>query len=277
MSDPASRRVFLRSLPDGPVPGRHSSGARRRTAALQRFLLPLELVARDALPVEGRVQLLVVASRDWRRLSSYPYGLPFARTGNGLVSLIVPADYPTRLTGRFDELLLTAGRGGVRAPGDIHEFLDLLVGHEWGHAVANRSGLRTRVKWFDEVVATYLFAQGLRAADELATLERLRRWAALQIAATADRRGALDGFEYPRGKMPLARMLWYQGIFTQQALSLSAERGWSFARAMAARLPAADRGALARALVDEEPSFRPWFAVFAPDAEEPAGGAGVDG
>jgi len=273
MSDPASRRVFLRALPDGLVPGRHSSGSRRRTAALQRFLLPLERAAREALPVQGQVQLLVAASRDWRRLSSYPYGLPFARTGERQVSLIVAADYPPRLTGRFDRLLLAAGRGGVRAPGDIREFLDLLVGHEWGHAVANRSGLRTRVKWFDELMATYLFAQGLRAAGALATLERLRGWAALQVAATRDQSGALDGFEYPRGKMPLGRMLWYQGVFTEQAIALSERRGWEFPGAIAARLPAVHRGALARALVEVEPGFRPWFAVFAQEDEVPGGGA----
>ncbi len=270
--DPASRRVYLRSLPDGLVPGRHSPGARRRTAQLQRFLRPLEGAARDALPIRGRVQLLVAAARDWRRLSSYPYGLPFARTTADLVSLVVAADYPPRLTARFDDLLLRAGKSGVRAPGDVREFLDLLLGHEWGHAAANRAGLRTRVKWFDELMATYLFAQALRAAGAEGPLTRLAAWAEVQTAATAVERGALDGFEYPRGKMPFARMLWYQGVFTERALTLSAERGWDFPRSLADRLPAADRGELARALVDVEPGFRPWFAVFAPEDDLAPGG-----
>jgi len=272
MHDPASRRVFLRALPDSLVPGRHSAGARRRTAFLQRFLLPLERVAQAALPLDGDVQLLVVAPKDWRRISSYPYGLPFARSSPRLVSLVVAADYPPRLNARFDSLLLAAGRGGVRAPGDIREFLDLLVGHEWGHAAANRAGLRTRVKWFDELMATYLFAQGLRAAGESGALARLRAWAALQIAATAGQGGALDGFEYPRGKMKLARLLWYQGVFTEQALAVAERRGWGFPLAMAERLPAPDRGALARALMEVEPGFRRWFAVFAQDGAEAAAG-----
>jgi len=264
--------VYLRSLPDGLVPGRHSIGARRRTAQLQRFLQPLERAARDALPIHGQVQLLVAGARDWHRLSSYPYGLPFARTTADLVSLIVAADYPPRLTARFDDLLLRARKSGVRAPGDIREFLDLLLGHEWGHAAANRAGLRTRVKWFDELMATYLFAQALRAAGAEGPLARLVAWAELQTAATADERSALDGFEYPRGKMPFARMLWYQGVLTERALILSAERGWDFPRALADRLPAADRGELARALVDVEPGFKPWFVVFAPEEGLPTGG-----
>ena len=270
MLDPAARRVYLRPLPTGAVPGRHSKGARSRTAQLQRFLEPLELAARAALPVEGGVQLLVVSAGDWRRLASYPYGLPYARTTRRLVSLVVAADYPPRLTHRFDELLLRAGRGGVEPPGKVHEFLDLLVGHEWGHAAANRSGLRTRVKWFDELMATYLFAQALRSSGDVAALERLAAWAELQVAATVAQRSPLDGFEYPRGTMRLARMLWFQGVFTERALALSAESGWAFPRTLAERLPAEDRGALARALVEVEPSFRSWFAVFAADEPRPA-------
>ncbi|MEJ2287331.1 MAG: hypothetical protein P8Y02_01600 [Deinococcales bacterium] len=273
--DPAARRVYLRALPDPLVPGRYSAGSRRRTAQLQHFLRPLEAVAREALPVEGSVQLLVASSKDWRRVSSYPYGLPFARTSRRLVSLVTAADYPPRLTARFDDLLLAAGRSGVRAPGDVREFLDLLLGHEWGHAVANRSGLRTRVKWFDELMATYLFAQALRAAGGDGTLARLAAWAELQTAATAEQRGALDGFEYPRGKMRLGRMLWYQGVFTERAIALSEASGWAFPRTLAGRLPAADRGELARALLEVEPGFKPWFMVFAPDEGGAVQGAGA--
>jgi hypothetical protein len=71
--------------------------------------------------------------------------------------------------------------------------------------------------------------------------------------------------------MPLTRMLWYQGVFTERALALSAERGWGFARQLAGRLPAADRGALARALVAVEPGFKAWFVVFAQEEERVAG------
>lgn len=264
--DPAARRVYLRSLPDALVPARHSTGARRRSAQLQRFVRPLEAAARRSLPVEGEVQLLVASASDWRQLCSYPYGLPFARTTGSLVSLVAARDYPQRLLARFDDVLLRAGRNGVRAPADIREFLDLLLGHEWGHAAANRSGLRTRVRWFDELMATFLFAQALTAAGDADSLARLGAWAKVQTAASAGWRGPLDGFEVPRARMKLSRLLWYQGVFTERALALAATRGWGFPEALASRLPSRDRGALARALVEVEPSFRSWFAVFAPDA-----------
>ncbi len=273
MRDPAARRLYLRPLPGGAVPGKHSQGARSRTAQLQRFLDPLELAARSELPIEGGVQLLVVSPSDWRRLSSYGYGLPFARTTGRLVSLVAAADYPPRLTRRFDDLLLRAGRAGTLPPGDVHEFLDLLLGHEWGHAAANRSGLRTRVKWFDELMATYLFVQALRSSGREATLERLAAWARVQVAATGLQRSPLDAFEYPRGAMRLARMLWFQGVFTERALELAAVRGWELPRELAARLPVGDRGELARTLVEVEPGFRPWFAVFAPAPGDDAAGA----
>ncbi len=269
MQEAPLRRVYLRPLEDVLVPAHHSSGARRRAAQLQHFLRPLEQAARGALGLEGGLRLLVANHHDWRRLCSYPYGLPFTRTTRHLVSVMAAADYPLRLTRRFDDLLLRAGRGGVRPPGDVSEFLDLMIGHEWGHAAANRAGLRTRVKWFDELMATYLFAQALRASGGSAACDRLRAWSRLQVAATREERAPLDAFEYPRGKGRLPGLLWFQGVFTQRALDLGDARGWEFPLALRAALPAAHRGDVARSLVAVEPSFKPWFGVFAPGEPEP--------
>src|SRR5690606_40170899 len=97
-------------------------------------------------------------------------------------------------------LVLQAGRGGVGAPGHIGECLDLMVGHEWGHAMANRSGLRTGVKWLDEFMATYLLVQALLETGVAESGELLARWTALQVAATKHVKGALDDLEYPRGR-----------------------------------------------------------------------------
>src|SRR5690554_8148536 len=139
-----SARLYLRGLHDEALSARHSQGARTRTAHLLGFLAPLQAAAREVLEPSGEVSLLVVNSRDWQLVCSYPYGLPFTRSLPGTSVVIAAADYPERLKKRFDDLLLAAGKAGA-APGPVSEFLDLLVGHEWGHAVANRSGLRTGV------------------------------------------------------------------------------------------------------------------------------------
>ena len=83
---------------------------------------------------------------------------------------------------RWDDILVRAALSGERAPGDVREFLDLLIGHEWGHAAANLSGLRSRVKWVDEFMATYLFLAALEAAGLGAVKERFTAWARLQVA-----------------------------------------------------------------------------------------------
>ncbi len=271
VSELGQSRVYLRPMADAWVPALHSSGARRRTAQLQRFLTPLERAARVALGVDGAPHLLVANARDWRRLCSYPYGFPFTRTSRGRLSLLAAADYPPRLTRRFDDVLLRAGRAGVGAPGDVSEFLDLLVGHEWGHTVANRAGLRTRVRWLDELMASYLFAAALEAGGLGAARPRLAAWARVQVAGAAQERAPLDSFEYPRSRMGLGRLLWFQGVLTERALELARSSGWGFARALAERLPVADRGLLARTLVELEPGFRDWLASLAAGAATEAG------
>lgn len=256
--------VYLRPLRDDLLPARHSAGARRRAGQLQAFLRPLHEVARVALRSEADVTLLVVDSRDWYKLARYPYGLPFARTaiGGAQANVIVAADHQPRLLQQFDGAMLAAARAGVGAPAQLGEFIDLLVGHEWGHAVANLSGLRTRLKWLDELNATYLFVQALRATSQTDVLVRLAEWSKWQVAGTSTAAGDLAAFEYPRTRAGWDRLLWYQGVFAERAIELSARRGWDYLTELRSVLPPGDRGELARKLVELEPSFRPWFAVF---------------
>lgn len=272
----------------------HSDGAKRRAGQLSAWLAGLQQTAMREFEPAGSVRLVVANARDWRRLCAYPYGLPFTRNEVGTANVVVAADYPERLLHRFEASLLGAGHAGVLPPGPLNEFLDLLVGHEWGHAFANVSGLRTYLRWLDELLATYLFVQASRDNGQQQGVELLRRWADLQVAAGSAAAGSvaanrdvvegtpsglsagwpLDGFEYPRGRTPMPRMLWYQGVFTHRALEVSAERGWSFARELASVLPSADRGELARSLVAIEPSFRSWFAVFGDSAGDATADAG---
>lgn len=246
------------------MPARHSAGARTRARQLQAFLRPLQQVAAPVLAPTGQLTLIVADSDDWRRLCSYPYGLPFTRNGPGgtWAAIMSAADYQPRLLRRFDEMLLVAGRQGLRAPAQLSEFLDLMVGHEWGHCAANLSGLRTRVRWLDELIASYLFVVALHATQQTSMLQRLAAWVKLQVAGTAAYQSDLADFEYPRTRAGWNKLIWYQGIFTQRALELAPERGWSFPLELRKALPAAHRGELARSLVAVEPSFKPWFAVF---------------
>jgi hypothetical protein len=164
--------------------------------------------------------------------------------------------------------------------GDVHELLDLIVGHEWGHAVAALAGLRLRVTWLDELLATVIYLAALRDVGADAVAGRVVAWADLQAAGGDDSRRDLGAFEYPRGRLRFAQSTYFQGVFTRRAWDLVAgehasgrpggdtREPWAFVQALhAAVAPVASaggrhRGDVARALVEVEPSFRPWFATF---------------
>lgn len=222
-------------------------------------------------PVRG-IDLVVVNRDDWRKLFSYPYGWPFTRTRPQGVSIVVAADYPPKLLHRWDDVLVRAAKRGVRAPGAVHEFLDLLVGHEWGHAACNRTGLRSRVKWLDELLATYLYLAALRSAGEEDRTEQLVAWARVQVEGSAPQRADLGAFEYPRGRLRFDDLLWFQGVLTLRAVALVEARGWDFAEALQGRVEAG-RGEVARLLIEVEPSFKAWFTTFAAPAAERSGSA----
>jgi hypothetical protein len=268
MDGSALRGVYLRPLPDPLLPARHSSGARRRAGQLQGFLRDLHRAAAPILEPEGRCELLVVGRDDWRTLFRYPYGLPFVRTRGGQVSIVAAADHPPRVLRRFDDTLMRVTRAGGAVPGDIREFLDLLLGHEWGHAMANLSGLRTHLRWFDELMASYLFLAALRETGADQVLERFLAWAALEVDGPETEAGALGAFEYPRHRMPQPLILWYQGVFARKAAELLERRGWELPLTLREALPGGrHRGDATRALLEVEPTFKAWFATFAPAQE----------
>lgn len=265
MQDPYKRRVYLQTLAHPSLPARYSQGAQRRTGQLQQFLAGLHQVATPHLKTQGSMELLVINQQDWRKLFSYTYGLPFTRSKKNpdAVSIVIPADYPSRLLRRFDPILIQAAKNAQQAPGDLREFLDLLAGHEWGHASANLSGLRTKVKWFDELMATYLFLLSLQDSGADAILERFIAWAQVQVAGGSVERADLGAFEYPRVKLPLTNLLWFQGMFTLRANELLNTHGWDFPLNMKNALTTHKRGDVARALLDVDPGFKDWFKVFA--------------
>jgi len=324
--------VFLRELPDPWLPARASAsrraaGAAARARRVQAFLVPLQRVAAARFELHGHAELWVLAADDWARVTRAPYGWPFTRTrptpasaagaAGPTTAIVVAAEVPGRLLQRFEPVLLGAARAGVTPPraggtvaaaaaagaatleeaplarADARELFDLVVGHEWGHALAIAAGLRTRVKWLDELVATMVF---LAALDEVGASETRRRflaWAEVQVAggATAaaaarprhgQRRPSAEGeprpeaqrrdlgaFDAPGGRLRLPEMVWFQGVFARRAEELVAADGWGFLERLGVALREVDvgrgrdaRGEIARALIAVEPSFRAWFRTF---------------
>jgi hypothetical protein len=278
--------------PSARIPIGGSSGVAVRAHALRTYLGELHAalevgLARSLEPV----RLLILNQTDWTGAAPYPYGFTFfrrLRDGSGVI--FAPADYPGNLLWVFRAVVT---RSSLSAPGRVEEFLDYTLGHELGHAAADQVGIRTRVRWLDEFLATYLYLAALRDAHPNA-LERVLEWGRLLAAnrldcALADslltkpggsrkrindrreRRAAdvtlertdLGAFEYPLVRLPLANQAWYQARFTLYAADLLERRGWDFVREAITTLPkASGRGGVSRALMRLEPGFRTWFGSF---------------
>lgn len=273
-----------------PIGG--SSGLERRSVALREYLGELHVSLETGLNTDLlAVRLMVLSETDWRTASPYPYGFTFFRRlkdGSGVI--FAPADYPQNLLWVFRALLT---RTQQKPPSSLEMFLDLTLGHELGHAVADQLGLRTHVRWLDEFLATYLYLAALQRTnpDSLKTalewgqllsgtnLEcalaspmllkpsgsrtrvKKRREAAQQDSTVP--RHDLGAFEYPLVRLPLANQAWYQARFTLFAAELLEQHGLGFIVSALEVLPkATGRGAISRALVRLEPSFKPWFASF---------------
>ena len=249
---------MLKRLPHPHVPAEHSPGGRRRAVELQRFLARLHDALEPVRPVPP-VTLFVLDEHDWRRFTRLPYGYPFQRSrpGEGY-GVFAPLRYPDRLLERLTHVFAEAARRGGRLPGPLAVFLDLMIAHEYAHAVAVAWGLRARVRWVDEFLANYLYMLALHRTDR-ELYAQARAWAELASRLEPQRR-SLSGFErYPR--RPLGEQLWFQGVFTLEAARMIEESGDRFVRRLLEAAPLTRRD-LHRKLLAAEPGLKEFFRVF---------------
>lgn len=243
--------VYLKSLPQVPV-ARYSAGSRRRAAQLQAFL---RLLKPQLAPI-GDVtvpQLLVLSKTAWRQLSSIPYESAHLRTKKPGLDVLVPAAYPERFLHRFDDLLLKAGQSELKIPGELSEFLDLLVAETWLLGVVKRSGLGTRLAWLDELSANYLFLLCLEGAGLSDLAGRLRQWWAVELAG-----GEPVAINTTGRRLGFARRRWIHGCLGLRAAELSTS-GWAFGLALQQAAKPSNKVAMLQVLITLEPGFESWL------------------
>ncbi len=218
------------------------------------------------------IELWLLDPAEWSRRSPYPYGLPFyRRLRNGRGVVVAPLTYPALYV--LERVATIARQQGHLVPGSLTHFLDLTLGHELGHALADQIHLRTHVRWLDEFLATYLYLAALRRASPL-SLEQVVQWGEALASTEAHcllgnpvllehPRRDLGSFEYGLVRLPLANQAWYQAQFTLQAAKLERQRGFEFITSLLQALPTMnDRGDIHRLVIAIEPSFRTWFRSF---------------
>lgn len=271
-----------------------SVGVQSRAVALKGYLEELLRNLEQSLDQTfAAVRLLVFNQNDWAKNAPYPYGFTFYRRLKNAQGLIfAPADYPARMLWTYREVILQAQKTGINAPGTLEEFFDLTLGHELGHAVADQLELRTRVRWINEFMATYLYLLALKNTNPDA-LGRVLQWAKIfgvdssentidsnlvkpagirrkktqkrleQASASRVNRTDLGAFEFPFSRLTTANQAWFQAQLLQQAHSILEARGSDFILEAREQLKnAKGRGEISKALLKLEPGLKSWFKVF---------------
>ncbi len=271
-----------------------SNGVQARGTALKTYLEELLQSLQQSLAREfAPVTLLVFNQNDWLKNAPYPYGFTFyRRLKNGHGIIFAPADYPARMLWTYREVVLQAQKRGLQAPGTLEEFFDLTLGHELGHAVADQLELRTKVRWINEFMATFLYLLALKSANPDA-LGRVLQWAKIfslgstestinssltkpagirvkkaqkrleQASASQVTRTDLGAFEFPFSRLTTANQAWFQAQLLQQAHNILEARGADFVLEAREQLQhAKGRGEISKALLQLVPGLKSWFKVF---------------
>jgi len=248
--------IYLRSLPTAGLPTNYSpaAGIRTRAAQLQAFLGGLQACASCSLASPGLLKLLVVNRADWRALTSYPYGFPVLRTRRAVTSMIAAADYPSRMLRSFDDILLFSGQTGRYPPGRVPEFLDLLIGQRWGYAFLGLLGVRTRIRWFDEILATHLFRLSLRDYAGHSYWRRCLAWSRVFTAERGDYPPPWT-FVPPKSRTDIVAAVRLHGMLIWGVSVLLDHRGWELFGEVERVLATRKQVGLEDTLVALEPGF----------------------
>ena len=183
-------------------------------------------------PLGGGVHIVlaVLDEHDWKASTDDPYGFPHGNRGDPWI--IYMPSVPMRSV-VVDAMAPIAGN--TRAV----TMLDNIAVHEIGHAIAVERMYgpdpQPSVRWFDELIATYLAYAYLRTRAP----ERAIAWdevTELVLAGTRPEHTSLGDFEHGRFAGP-ADYTWYELAFSRRVQTLYDRQGDAAITALKARLP----------------------------------------
>jgi hypothetical protein len=152
---------------------RYSHFQQRRARQIYSFLLDLQKASNTQLGLSPRLELLVLDSKDWHKLSQSIYGIPFIKGRKALVQLFIPADYPGRFKHKLDEVFLEAA---LKLPGEVSELFNLLIGFDWARAYLKLISKQKLSPQDQLTLTTQLYILALERSGWDGILERLNLW-----------------------------------------------------------------------------------------------------
>lgn len=266
----------------GELPTFYTHGYEGHARDLQRFMTGERAFVEQQLGVDVPLSLAVLDAKQWKRVEhQLPYPMPSV-TGEPSVALM-PADWaqgPDFFPKQSEvdpALVKTARMHGMTWTEASHRAMDLVGGHELGHAALDAFGISPGTHWLNEFLASYVM---------YAYLEHDRRdllWLipAMQAICRVDKpqpHVSLDDFEAQYMRIlstDPANYSWYQGQFMAQVQALYRRKGVSFLREMRKEFPPGEqRFALGNAetlrrLDAIDPGFSAWAKSLAALPREP--------
>lgn len=230
------KHIYLPQLPGSPSV-RYSRGAQRRAAQLQQFLRLVEVGLAGKFGAWHSPELVVLSKQDWRQVYSAAYGLPRLRGRSGAWQVYAAAEYPQKFIQRFEPVLVL-GAAEDGSPGELREFLDLLIAQT--HLMGALRGLDTlstktsstktsstkKVKgWLEPVVSAYALYGSLQASGLDALAERFKAWAVLESRGGE----AVSVAKLRSRRLSFPQTRWAHGVSASYGIQRFEQEEWNLA------------------------------------------------
>ncbi|MGN6514415.1 MAG: hypothetical protein ACTHLR_01080 [Rhizomicrobium sp.] len=269
-------RALHDPLITGDVPTYYTPGYLRRSRQLQKFISGELRFYERTLHVDMTLSLAVIDKKQWPLVEhQIPYSIPSV-TGTPPVALMAAnwgeaPDFFPKASEVDPALVKSAAAHGVGWIDASHSSMDLVGGHELGHALADAYGIVPGTRWLNEMLATYyLYAYLQSKRHDL-------RWL-IDILEAVNRDGqpqrhvSLDDFENQYmtilTKQP-ENYGWYQAQFLELTKAIYAHKGLRFLDELRKAFPGGSykfatlgNAETLRRLDAIDPQFRVWAAAM---------------
>lgn len=232
-------RVAALKVPQlpGKVPTWHTPGFERRAKGLQLLIQGESDFFRRVLGVEAPVELAVLDEAQWKQVERLaPYGMPSVQAGMALMPATQSqADDRETVDPTLVRRIEQAGLPWREA---MAQAFDLILLHEYGHALTAEYGISKEANWVSEFTATYFLYAYIREEHP----ELRSYWEVFNQAHSTlpHPYRSLGDFQrhYSKlvGELPL-NYVWYQSRFEARVEQVYARKGVGFLQALKVALP----------------------------------------
>lgn len=262
----------------GAVPVYYSRGEEARATGLRDALVKAVDHFDAKLQVRPRLALAVLVRRDWERVSSVPYGMPFSNVGRSPL-VVMPAEHVmfaeflakmAKEDGPSGQVGRAAADTGLPLDVATRQSGDTILYHEFGHILVAQYGIVSPNRWLSEFLGNFVM-QALLA--ESSTNRRLLTF--FRVFKDRQRRQpvahrSLDDLERLYTGVGMDNYGWYQAQTDARAADVYRTNGIAFLPAVKAAFPVGSPSTLPVAeVLSRLDAIAPGFTAWARALTDP--------